>query len=542
MRWGKVLTVVVLLAALILPAAPLARAAVIAQLEPVIDSIIPAAAWSGLPVAIQGSNFGALQVPLINTVTFNGVDAGQAIVWTDTYIVVAVPAGATTGPVVVTTLFGGSNPYQFTVYEQPAAIPCYFAEGTTRSGFEEWLTLYNPYDVEHVATVTYLIADAANRIRYYNVPPHARVNVYVNSEIGSDRDVSVSVTATARLYVERPMYFRYKNKWSGGHDTTPALDTSQTWYFAEGTTRSGFEEWLCLGNPGAVDAKVNVTYIFADGDTVTLPYTVPAWKRYTIDVNATVGPEVDVALKVDSDQPIVAERPMYFNYRSVWDDGSITIGAASLQKTWYFSEGTTRAGFEEWLCLANPGDQDAKAKVIYYQAVGGEVDQYIDVPAGRRRTVNVNSILGPEIDVALKVESDQPIVAERPMYFNYRSKWNGGHITIGAPAPATAWFFAEGTTRSGFEEWLCLLNPGDMGARVSVKYVFQDGNTQTQELVLAPGQRFSILVNEVVGPDKDVAAWVESDQGVVAERSMYFSYHDAWDGGHNTIGCVPPSE
>lgn len=541
MRSIRIITIVFLVAALCLLIVPASQGATIAQQAPVISSIFPTTGLRGIPVSIQGSHFGALQVPLVNKVTFNGVDAGQAILWSDTNIVVIVPPTATTGPVVVTTIFGSSNSIEFTVLEQPQAIPCYFAEGTTRAGFEEWLTIYNSTDAQVTATVTYLIADAANRIRYYNVPAHARMNVYVNSEIGSDHDVSVTVTAPQRLFVERPMYFNYKNKWTGGHDTQPALDTSNTWYFAEGTTRSGFEEWLCLGNPGVTNANVNVTYIFSDGNSVTLPYTVPAFKRYTIDVNATVGPEVDVGLKVYSDQPLVAERPLYFNYRSKWDDGSITMGATATSTTWYFAEGTTRAGFDEWLCLANPGTEDAKAHVIYRKAAGGQTEQYIDVPAWKRRTIDVNSILGPEVDAAVKIESDKGIIAERPMYFNYKDKWNGGHDTIGATSPATTWYFAEGTTRPGFDEWVCLLNPGDANATVSVKYAFQDGNTQTQDLVLMPGQRFSILVSEVVGTGKDVAIRIESNRGIVAERSMYFSYHDAWDGGSNSLGCVPPS-
>ncbi|MBN2026349.1 MAG: IPT/TIG domain-containing protein [Actinobacteria bacterium] len=538
MRWAKLFPVFIMLAALVMTAAPLAEAQVIAQV-PVIDDIFPAAAWRGTPVVIQGSDFGELQLPFFSYVTFNGVDAGEAIVWSDTYIVVIVPDEATSGPVVVSNLFGDSEPYDFTVYEQPAAIPCYFAEGTTRAGFEEWLTLYNPYDEEHTATVTYLVADGANRIRYYNIPAHARVNIYINSEIGSDRDVSLVVTATQRLYAERPMYFRYKDRWTGGHCTEPALDTSTTWFFAEGTTRAGFEEWLCLANPGAFDAEVQVTFMFSDGEAMTLPYEVPAWKRYTVDVNATVGPELDVAIRVDSDQPIVAERPMYFSYCGMWDDGHITIGAPAALDTWYFAEGTTRAGFDEWLCLANPDGEDAEVEITYHLASGAEIKQYVSIPSEKRRTIFVNSIVGPEQDVAIRVDSNHPIVAERPMYFDYRAKWNGGTLSIGAEAPSAAWFFAEGTTRAGFEEWLCLLNPGDLEADVSVTYVFQDATTLTQDLLLAPGQRFSVFVNEVVGPDRDVAVWVESAQGIVAERSLYFSYHEAWDGGHNALGTSP---
>lgn len=510
-----------------------------AQAPPAISGILPPATWAGMPVAIQGSDFGLLQVPGVSTVTFNGLDAGQAAIWTDTYIVVAVPDGATSGPVVVSTPFGSSAPYDFTVYEQPDVVPCYFAEGTTRAGFEEWLTIYNPHDAEHTATVTYLIADAANRIRYYNVPAHARINVYVNSEIGSDHDVSIVLTSTARLYAERPMYFDYKNVWTGGHCTAPALDTGLNWYFAEGTTRAGFEEWLCLGNPGAVDATANVTYMFEDGGEVTVPYDVPAWKRCTVDVNAAVGPGRDVGIAVRSDQPIVAERPMYFDYRGGRDDGHITAGATSPQSKWYFAEGTTRAGFDTWLCLANPGEEDAVVEVAYHLAGEEGMSQSIAVPAGRRRTIEVNAVVGPEKDVAMEVASDQPIVAERPMYFDYRDKWDGGSLSMGVPAPALDWYFAEGTTRAGFEDWLCLVNPSGAAARVEVVYTFQTAATQEQDLLLAPGQRFSVFVNEVVGPEKDVSVRVRSDRGVVAERSVYFSYHGAWDGGHSAAGVVP---
>ena len=524
--------------ALAIAAFPWAAGARAQGLEPEIEAILPGAAWRGMPVAIQGSRFGDLQVPGVCSVTFNGADAGVAIVWTDTYIVVIVPEEATSGPVVVTTIFGESNPYDFTVYEQPAAVSCYFAEGTTRAGFEEWLTLYNPYDAQHTATVTYMVADGANRIRYYNIPAHARVTIYVNSEIGSERDVSLAVAATERIYAERPMYFRYRDAWTGGHCAEPALDTSTTWYFAEGATRAGFDEWLCLANPGGTDAETQVDFFCSDGDVFTVRCVVPAWKRYTINVNAVVGPEKDVAARVESSQPIVAERPMYFSYRGAWDDGHITAGATAPREEWYFAEGTTRAGFEEWLCLANPGEEDAAVMLTYHVAGEGEVEQKVAVPAMRRVTVPVNAVIGPDRDVAVTVRSNRPVVAERPMYFEYHGAWDGGHLSVGA-APSYEWYFAEGTTRAGFEEWLCLLNPGEVTARVSVEYSCQDATTQAQEFMLAPGQRFSVLVNEAVGPERDVSIKVSSDQVVVAERSMYFSYHDVWDGGHNALGSAP---
>jgi hypothetical protein len=36
---------------------------------------------------------------------------------------------------------------------------------------------------------------------------------------------------------------------------------------------------------------------------------------------------------------------------------------------------------------------------------------------------------------------------------------SGGHCESGIREPATVWYLAEGTTREGFDEWLCLQNP-----------------------------------------------------------------------------------
>jgi len=363
------------------------------------------------------------------------------------------------------------------------------------------------------------------------------VNIYVNSEIGSDRNVSLAVTGTVRLYAERPMYFRYKDRWTGGHCSQPALDSSTTWYFAEGTTRSGFEEWLCLANPGSVDAEVNVSFIFPDGAAVTLPYTVPAWKRYTVDVNATVGPEKDVAVRVDSSQPIVAERPMYFSYRGGWDDGHITIGATAPPPNGISPRAPPGQASRSGCAWPTPARRTPPWRSPITSRPAAEVRQYVSVPprAGEPSTLT-RSWAGT--DAAVKVSSDKPIVAERPMYFDYRSKWNGV-ISPSGGSPRHQLVLRRGHHPGRVRGMAVPAQSRRRGALVTVKYVFQDATTRTQDLLLAPGQRFSINVNEVVGPDRDVSIWVESQQGIVAERSMYFSYHDAWDGGHNSIGSLP---
>jgi len=47
-------------------------------------------------------------------------------------------------------------------------------------------------------------------------------------------------------------------------------------------------------------------------------YTVSPNSRYTVLVNAEAGPDLAISAEIASDEPIICERPMYFNYNGVW--------------------------------------------------------------------------------------------------------------------------------------------------------------------------------------------------------------------------------
>ena len=414
----------------------------------------------------------------------------------------------------------------------------YFAEGYTGDGFEEWLTLQNPTNSSLTVHITYMFRDGLTRHRHVIVDAQSRQTVDVNHVVGANKEFSMKVEASADIVAERPMYFNYKGSWSDGHDTIGATSTSNVWYFAEGYTGDGFEEWLTIQNPGGSTAHTTITYMFKGGGTQSQSIAIAASSRETISVNTVVGAGKDVSIKVESSQPIVAERPMYFNYKGVWAGGHNTIGATSTSNVWYFAEGYTGDGFEEWLTIQNPGGSTAHTTITYMFKGGGTQSQSIAIAASSRETISVNTVVGAGKDVSIKVESSQPIVAERPMYFNYKGNWSGGHDTIGASSASTVWYFAEGHTGDGFEEWLTLQNPNGTTAHATVTYMFGEGGTQSQSVALAANSRETIDVNTAVGTGKDVSIKVESTQPIVAERPMYFNYKGSWAGGHNTTGSI----
>jgi len=81
-------------------------------IRPTINSISPSAGTTGMSVTVSGSNFGSTQGT--STITFNGVNAAPSS-WSANTIVVPVPSGATTGPVVVTVNGAASNASTFSV-------------------------------------------------------------------------------------------------------------------------------------------------------------------------------------------------------------------------------------------------------------------------------------------------------------------------------------------------------------------------------------------------------------------------------------------
>jgi hypothetical protein len=176
---------------------------------------------------------------------------------------------------------------------------------------------------------------------------------------------------------------------------------------------------------------------------LTVP--VPAGSRVTITLNDYVASKgvplpVNISVAVTSDQPIVAERPMYFFFNMI-SGGTDVVGAAAPAKGFSFAEGSVRPGFFEYLTMQNPG-ATAGTATLSFQA-SDDAGAPVAVPAlvvplagTSRVTVNVNEYLAAKgvalpVNISVSVSSDQPIVAERPLYFNFLVPAFGGVIDGG---------------------------------------------------------------------------------------------------------------
>ena len=404
------------------------------------------------------------------------------------------------------------------------ATQWYFAEGTTREDFETWLCLANPGAVEAHTAVRAMSKGGEVWDMDISVPASSRTSLYLNGILEPDLDIALCVASDQVIFAERPLYFRYRDIWAGGHCVCGINQPAREWYFAEGTTREGFETWLCLANPGAGEAQVVIRALSDNGKALVYPVHLPAFSRESIFMNELVGPDRDVALCITADVPILAERPMYFMYKGAWSGGHCCTGMVQAAEDWYFAEGTTREGFETWLCLANPGDVEAEVEVDYLLAGGVDEHRSYRLSPLSRSTLLLNEVLGDGLDVSSRISSDIPVLAERSIYFKPAMRGSGGHCVTGIPGAGREWCFAEGCSREGFEQWLCIGNPNILPVKVQVEFMSETGETITQDLHLGPRSRFTLRVNDAVDRGHDISTRITSDLEVIVERPMYFLF------------------
>lgn len=350
---------------------------------------------------------------------------------------------------------------------------------------------------------------------------------------------------------------------------TKTLGAKQ-WFIAEGSTGGGFDTWVLVQNPGAVEAKVAVTFSTAGGPKQPVDVKLAAKSRTSIRVADYVPNEWGVSTIISSDQPVVAERSTYWNRNycgetdvpgtpkpyemrsghanlGVPQAATLAAGLSNGGRTSYFPEGATAGGFDTWILLVNPNAQVANAKVQLMTESGLAKEENVTVGALSRGTVHLDEYLPNANQVATAVISDVPLVAERSMYWDPNEVnmdpccMRGGHSNAGSPAPNTSWFLAEGSTGGGFETFVLLQNPNNSEAKVTLDFSDASGVAGQATATMPANSRATVKVSDYVKDDFQVSTKITADKPVVAERSMYWDKRRAartcdMRDGHSTVG------
>lgn len=375
----------------------------------------------------------------------------------------------------------------------------YLAEGALGI-FEMDVCLANPNLTEAPVKLTFLKDDGTIVVLPKVLASLSRDTVHVNDVPGVTGSLSTVVESTTGVpvVVERTMMWGNRQ---GGH-TGSAVDGAKTrWYFAEGA-QGVFDTFVLLANDNIVSANVTVTFLREGLPPVPYSRTVPPKSRRTIYANDI--PELvnqAFSIQVDSDQPVIAERAMYFGGPlGSWKGGHESAGVGALSEVWYHAEGATGPEFDTWLLVGNPNDVAADLKITFYRDSGGPIEKFKTVGAKQRYTENIEWLdpvnLGSNT-FSIKVESlnGVPVVSERAMYWpGTFAEWEEAHNSLGVTEPATRWALAEGRIgmANQFETYILIANPNATSATVKATFLRKSGPPLTQTYTVRASSRFTI--------------------------------------------------
>jgi hypothetical protein len=269
--------------------------------------------------------------------------------------------------------------------ERAVATPStswFLAEGATHGAFDTFYLIENPNDAQAKVQVTYLRPDGAPPIVLpYDVDGHTRKTIWVDAEPGlAEAEMSASITVTngVGIIVERAMYrSSHDTPFMAGHDSAGVTAPAAHWFFAEGATGSFFDMFLLLANPSAGKAQVTVRYLLPDGaPPVVKTVTLEARSRTTFNVETVDDRLADaaIAIVVDSDVAIVAERSMYWPRPpgDGWLEAHNSAGATETGRAWTVAGGEQGGAFgaQTYVLIANTSAFAGTARITVLREGG----------------------------------------------------------------------------------------------------------------------------------------------------------------------------
>jgi hypothetical protein len=441
-----------------------------------------------------------------------------------------------------------------TAIDHAPAVTYYLSEGATGAFFDEDVLIANPNASDAPVTLTFSKEDGSQVTTTQTVPAQAHATVHV------DRIPGLEATAASTqvrsefglpLVVERTMF--WDRTYYAGHTGSAVDQPANDWFFAEGS-HGFFNTYVLVINPNATPADVTFTFLREADSPVTKTVTVGASTRLTLDCGTV--PDIvnrSFGITVHATQPIMAERSMYFGTTSsrLWSGGTESAGVTALSPHWFMAEGATGGFFDTFILLSNPNGVDANVTLQYLLDTGDTVTVPKVVLANARLTTNIETEADARLHnaaVSTVVSSDQPIIAERSMYWPGAAvPWGEGHNSFGVVDAGLHWGLAEGRVGGplNFHTYMLLANPQTTAANVTVTFLRENGaGVVTKSFIVPPTSRFNIdtstiaeLHDEAFGADIQVTNAVP----IIVEESMYWDSNGfLFSGGTNATGTRLP--
>jgi hypothetical protein len=308
-----------------------------------------------------------------------------------------------------------------------------FPWGATNLGNRELLVLLNPFPDDATLDVEFATDEGIRtpgRFGSFVVPGRSVRAAYVDESTLRDQ-ISAQITLRAgRVVVDRIQLLTGEGP---GDDRqgmtlgTGAPAPAEVWAFPDGLVDEGVEEQIIVYNPNEEPAEVEVEVRLDDPQEHGFPEPFSlsiAPRRYSTVVlgdEDRIPPGVDHATLVRSLNrvPVVAERLLTAVDPAERSGVSAALGAPVTAATWFFPAGGPTDELDQWVTLLNLSTTDTATASFTGLANGRALDiadlDAVEVPPGARVSVR----LGDHVErarLALVIEADGPIVAERGLY------------------------------------------------------------------------------------------------------------------------------
>jgi hypothetical protein len=449
--------------------------------------------------------------------------------------------------ITVTATYSDGAPISDTLTVQRGSLSYELPEGATGSFFSTDLLIANPNPGEVDANVRFLRDNGTViTLPTMTLAGLSRTTLSLGSIPGLESIAASSVVSTPGgepLIVERTMFWDGTSY--GSHGAAAIEGQRKRFLFGEGA-QGFFHTYVLLANSSLDPASVQLQFLREAGTVVIKDFVVGPNSRQTVDVGSF--PELSAqafSIVVDSDIPIVAERAMYFGSSPLFTGGTDSAGVGLASTQWNFAEGAASNFFTTFYLLGNAGPRTAHVTMTYQLAAGGTVTVNRTVPPYGRKSINA-AFEAPQLNsgaFALSVLSDEPITAERSMYWDTSAPggWYEAHNSFGVSEPAMKWGLAEGRVGQdrSFQTYILVGNSSADESKIRATFLRVGGGTVIKNYTIPANSRFNINVNSMVPElvNEDFGAIIEVVEGspVIVERSLYnASGGVTWAAGTNT--------
>jgi hypothetical protein len=228
--------------------------------------------------------------------------------------------------------------------------------------------------------------------------------------------------------------------------------------------------------------------------------------------------------------------------------------ATDASQDWYFPSGDSSVATDYRLIIANPFPDEAVVQISFMTSGGEETSAQLSevaVPAGQVEVASISDAAIPQDLLSVRLHSARGrVVAWKALWTKPEGEAPGLEFTLGAPAPATEWYFPAGEVSARARQAITVTNPNEEESRVSVSLSTDEEPVQSSKLLdlaIAPQSSKRLVIpdrlDEKTGNVGGISAVVSVDNGVpvVAESTTVWD-DEAISGRMTEVGSTTISD